>query len=232
MKKKAILAMTTAAILTASVGLAAPLTDYSKGNTSIDLTWRRADVNESSQYFNESLDKKGNLDLGYTTGLGNRFAIQYNHYNAQSKDTAFPTDYGDGSSYNDNGSLKIQEFNVLYKADKNISVYTGIAQVKGKINSYGSAYDLASFESNNKNKLQFGLIGSAKLADKTTAYAQVGVASDFTNWKLGVSQEVAPNLELNVDYRRVEAKKMNFNGGIGDVDITTKGFGIGVSYKY
>lgn len=224
MKKTAIFAFAAATMLTTSIGFAAPLTDYSTGKTSIDLTWRNSDINAKSQDSDDSLDKKGNLDFGITTGLGNNFAIQYNYYNAKSKETSLPDGYG--GTYKEDGSLKTQELNVLYKIDKNLSAYTGIVRVKGNINSDGNG-----FSSDNKNKLQFGLVGSTKITDKTTAYASIGVASDYTNWKVGVSQEIAPNLELNVDYRKLEAKKLNFNG-VGDADITTKGLGVGVSYKF
>lgn len=44
MKKTAILAMAAATMLTTSVGFAAPLSDYSTGKTSVDLTWRQSDV--------------------------------------------------------------------------------------------------------------------------------------------------------------------------------------------
>jgi len=229
MKKAAILAMTTAAIVTASVGLASPLTDYSKGKTAVDLTWRQASVDAKSQYFDDSLNKKGNMEFAFTEGLGNKFAMQYTYSDAKSKETAFtnPLPESGTYTYNEDGGLRTQEFNILYKIDKHLSVYTGVVRVKGNINSDGYA-----FTSEAKNKMQFGLIGSTKLAAETTAYAQLGVASDYTKWKLGVAQEIAPNLELNVDYARVQAKKMNFNGELGNVDITTKGIGIGVSYKF
>ena len=116
---------------------------------------------------------------------------------------------------------------MLYKVDENLSVYTGIASVKGNFNSTNG-----NPESDTKNKIQFGVIGSTKLAEKTTAYAQVGFASNLTNWKIGVSQEVAPNVELNLDYSSLQVKKMAFNNGMGDVDMTSKGLGFGVSYKF
>lgn len=82
----------------------------------------------------------------------------------------------------------MQEFNVLYNLDKNVSDYTGIVSLKGNVDAEGGTPSSSS-----KKKLQFGVMGSTKLGDKTTAYAQVGVASSFTNWKVGISQEVAPN---------------------------------------
>ena len=102
-----------------------------------------------------------------------------------------------------------------------------MVNLKGNIDDEGSG-----LSSSSKNKLQFGIMGSAKLGEKTTAYAQVGVASSFTNWKIGVSQEIAPNVEFNIDYRRTQAKKMKFDNGLGDVDMTAKGIGVGVSYKF
>lgn len=224
MKKTAILVMAAAIMMATSVGFASPLTDYSAGKTSIDLTYRISELNTKTQSESDSLDKKGNLDFGITTGLGNKFALQYTNSNEKSKETTM----SDGSTLQ--ASLKVQEVNVLYQLDKNLSVYTGFVSVKGSgTNSFSGS---SNSSSTTKNKVQFGVIGTAQLAEKTTAYAQVGFASNFTNWKVGVSQEIAPNLELNVDYGRMQAKKMNFGSDVGDVDMTAKGLGIGVSYKF
>ena len=216
--------MVAATVVTTSVGVAAPLNDYSAGKTQVDLTWRQNDTNTKSIMGDADFSKKGNMEFGITTGLGNNFALQYNNYNAKSKDTDF---VNVGGPFTANANFKMQEFNVLYKVDENLSVYTGIASVKGNFNSTNG-----NPESDTKNKIQFGVIGSTKLAEKTTAYAQVGFASNLTNWKIGVSQEVAPNVELNLDYSSLQVKKMAFNNGMGDVDMTSKGLGFGVSYKF
>ncbi|SEJ71267.1 hypothetical protein SAMN05660742_11497 [Propionispira arboris] len=224
MKKTTILAMAAVTMLTTSVGFAAPLDDYSAGKTQVDLTWRQSDVKAEGDSTAGDFNKKGNMEFGITTGLGNNFALQYNNFNGKSKDTDFTNGGGEFSAA---ATLKMQEFNVLYKVDKNLSVYTGITSVKGSFDS-----TIGNSESDTKNKLQFGVIGSTKLGDKTTAYAKVGVASGMTNWKVGVSQEVAPNLELNVDYGSLKVNKMAFNNGMGDVDMTSKGLGFGISYKF
>jgi len=232
MKKTAILAITAATMLTASIGFTAPLTDYSAGKTSIDLTWRNSDIHGKAPDGDTSLDKKYNLDWGITTGLGNNFAIQYNGYNAKSKDTVEYSNAFETESMNI--KLKTQELNVLYKLDKNISVYAGLVRLKATVNQNEEVSGVntsSSFSSDNKNKLQIGLVGSTKIADKTTAYASVGVASDFTNWKVGLAQEIAPNVEFNVDYRRLKAKKIGIDN-VGDADITAKGVGFGVTCKF
>lgn len=232
MKKTAILAMAAATMLTASVGFAAPLTDYSVGKTSIDLTSRQSDIKGEAPAGDVSLDKKYNLDWGITTGLGNNFALQYNGYNPKSKDTVIYSDPTETDSMNI--KLKTQELNVLYKLDKNISAYAGLVRLKATANQtvdVSGVSTSSSDASDTKNKIQFGLVGSTKIADKTTAYASIGVASDFTNWKIGLSQEIAPNVEFNVDYRSLKAKSLAINN-IGDVDVTAKGVGFGVSYKF
>lgn len=216
MKKSTIIAATAMATMICSGVSAAPLTDYSTGKTAIDLNVRNSDVEVNGG----SLNKKANLDWGITTGLGNKFALQYNGYNAKSKNTAI-FDAADGVTNIVNVELKTQEFNVLYQIDKNISAYTGIVKLKesGSVNGIHISGD-------NKSKVQLGLIGSTKIANKTTTYASFAVASDFTNWKLGVSQEIAPNLDFNVDYRRMKVKDIETD------DVTVKGLGYGVTYKF
>lgn len=225
MKKTAILTMVAGTMLATSIGFAAPLNDYSAGKTQVDLTWRQDSLHSANNNVGSAdYDKKGNMEFGITTGLGNNFALQYNNINGKSKDTSF---VNGGGPFTAAATLKMQEFNVLYKVDNNLSVYTGIASVKGSIDS-----TIGNPESDTKNKLQFGVIGSTKLADKTTAYAKIGVASGLTNWKVGVSQEIAPNLELNLGYGSLKVNKMAFNNGMGDVDMTSKGVGFGISYKF
>ena len=236
MKKIAILTMVATTVLTTSIGFASPLHDYSPGKTVIDLNFRNADVDANASaggnnVLSQTFGKKSNIDWGITTGLGNKIAFQYNGYDAKSKDAVM---YRDGTETNSmNFTLKTQEFNVLYQLDKNVSVYTGLVKTQGSYNqndTYDGITTSTGSSTNRKNKIQFGLVGSTKLADKTTAYAQIGVASDFTNWKIGVSQEIAPNLEFNVDYRRIQVKNLDNSGT--NVDITAKGFGFGASYKF
>ena len=90
MKKTVILTMTAATMLTTSVGFASPLNDYSAGKTSVDLTWRQSSLDATSQGATDALSKKGNMEFGITTGLGNNFAFQYTNANNKSKDTNLP----------------------------------------------------------------------------------------------------------------------------------------------
>lgn len=223
MKKSLVAAVVAATtMMVASVGFASPLTDYSVGKTSVDVMFRNSDITGDFGGQSYKFSKKNNVDWGITTGLGKNFAFQFNMYNPKSKNTVFTVTSG-------SLQLKAQEFNVLYKMsgsdDANVSAFLGMVTTKGVLNN-----TVTEFTSDSKNKLQFGFVASMKLADKTSAYAGAGFANDYTSWKLGVSQEVAPNVELNLDYRNAKAKKLVFPGS--NVDIEAKGLGFGLSYKF
>ncbi|AIF52435.1 hypothetical protein [Pelosinus sp. UFO1] len=225
-KKSAMIAAAAVATMICSGVSAAPLTDYSAGKTAIDLSFRGSDIDVSGGGINNSYDKKSKLDWGITTGLGSKFALQYNGFNAKTEDKNFSN--GD----KEHVEVKTQEFNVLYKIDKNVSAYAGVLKVKGSISGDYTVGGPASFQAEDKSKMQFGLIGSTKIADKTTAYASFAVASDITNWKIGVSQEIAPNLDFNIDYRNMKVNNVNYGGSTADYDVTSKGIGYGVTYKF
>lgn len=220
MKRKVMITAAAVATMICSGVSAAPLTDYSVGKTAIDMVVRSSDINIDGATVSPSYDKKTNLDWGITTGLGSKFAVQYNGYNAKSKTTTFIDSV-------EKAEVKTQEFNVLYQIDPNFSVYAGSIKVKGSVSEVEEGYTVG-FPS--KSKAQFGLIGSTKIADKTTAYASFAVASDITNWKIGVSQEIAPNLEFNIDYRSLKVKDVVVTGD--SYDVTSKGIGYGITYKF
>ena len=227
MKRSLMIVAVTIATVNCSGVSAAPLMDYSAGKTAIDLNYRGSDFEyENSTSNNLSFDRKSNVDWGITTGLGNKFAIQYNGYNAKSPDKSI-FDAGLGIFNTVNIELKIQEFNVLYQINENVSAYTGI--IKSKL---VGGFNGASISTNEKSAMQFGLIGSTKIGNKTTAYASFAVAPDVTNWKIGVSQEIAPNLDFNIDYRCIEVKKITTPNYNGSDDLKTKGLGYGVTYKF
>jgi len=221
MKKTISLAIAAATMLAASIGFAAPLNDYSAGKTAVDITFREDDVAYKGPGYDVSFDKKNNVEWGITTGLGNNFAIQYIGYDTKTKNT-YVADFGTSGK----GELKTSEYNLLYKIDEHVAAYAGIVQSKWTIS--GDSFDSSSTD--NKSKVQFGVIGSTKIADKTTAYASFAVASDVTNWKLGVSQEIAPNVAINLDYRYLKVKNLTGNDFSDKVDVTEKGLGLGVTY--
>jgi len=220
--KKKILMIVAVVVMMASVASASPLTDYSHGKVAVDLTWRNSEV-AMNQVEIPNFDKKYNVDLGFTAGLGNNWAIQYRQFDAKSKDYAVD----DGSI---NLQLETQEVNVLYKVDKNVAAYAGIMETRGIVNESFSGEGNMGVFTNKASKWQVGLVGTAKLAEKTTAYASIGTGKDLTTWQFGIGQEIGPNLEFNVDYRSIKAKNFELAGRT--VDLRAKGLGCGVTYKF
>jgi predicted porin len=160
-------------------------------------------------------DSKSNFDGSITVGLGNNFALQYRNFEPKSADTRF-------SGIITTGKIATNEFNVLYKLDKNVAAFAGYASAKGTMEIFG----YGSTSSDTKNLWQVGLVGSTAIADKTTLWGSVAAGSNLTNWEVGVSYAFTPNLELNVNYREVKVDDLQ------GVDVKAKGLGLGVTFKF
>lgn len=227
MKKKILLAV-TAATMMASVASASPLTDYSTGKAAIDLTWRNTEITRKVEGDrNVQMGEKNNMDWSITAGLGNNLAVQYRQFDPKSKATAL-IDPDDGP-YVETFELKTQEANLLYKVNETVSAYVGAMKVKGVVSDEGSE----SVKLKDTTILQVGLVGTTKINDSTTAYASVSAGKDLTTFEIGIGQEIAPNLELNVNYREIQVNKLEADmTPVVKVDAKAKGVGFGVSYKF
>jgi len=211
-------------MLFCSVAVASPLTDYSQGEGSIDLTWRNTQNTISFLNYSYDFNKKYNLDGMLTFGLGNNFAIQYRRFAPISSDTI--------PAGSDTGTLKLttNEFNVLYKLNKQFSALVGFVNAKGdaKDNTNPSGGNII----NTKNLWQVGVVGSTAIADKTTLWGSAAVGKDLTNYEIGIGYEFSPNWEFNVNYRDVNVKDMNISSASYGIELKAKGLGYGITYKF
>ena len=208
----------SAMLLISSVGFASPLNDYSAGKTAIDLTVRsNADINWVDGGASADLTgKSGNLDWSITTGLGNKWAIQFRQFNAESKI----------GLWDDAWKTKSQEVNVLYQLDKNVSAFVGSFRASNNNITTG-------LNTGTKSTAQFGLIGSTKIAENTALYGIIGLGSGIRNLEVGLSYEVARNLELNLSYRSLKVTGIPYGPGWGpNSEYTAKGLGYGLTYKF
>lgn len=248
-----------------SVGLAAPLMDYSKGKASIDYMYRpsldfdgKAGVDGAAgEYFlSGTMDGKANLDWGITYGIGNNWAIQYRGYNPETDDKTFNfggavVEGGLGlTGLTANAKIKSEEFNVLYKLNKNVAAFAGVVRSNASINFDAQGYDPYLGESGLKLGLksddnttgQIGLVGVTKVADKTDAFGLVSFGGDYRNWEAGIAYEISKDVDLNVSYRDTKYDDFAFgklynpygpesiNAGLKDVEV--KGWGLGLTYKF
>jgi predicted porin len=202
-----------------SLALAAPLMDYSTGKTAIDISvYPNLDTHLSNNTgYNESpKGKSGNYEFGVTTGLGDKFAIQYRNFSPETKS------FG---QYHDVVELKNQEINMLYKLNNNLSAFAGYNWTKVHDSS-----TRINGDSETKGTTQVGVIASTQIAQKTTLFGKLGVGNDLTNYQLGISYCITPNLDFNICYNYLEVKKVTF----GNLDLSgeCKGLGYGLTYKF
>lgn len=206
-----------AAMVLSTAAFASPLSDYSAGKTSVDMTWRPS-LNITDQYygFEDNFDgKKGTVDWRITTGLGNNWAIQYNHFNAISNSVS-------------EAGVKTQELNLLYQFNKNASAFVGYHRAKY---NYSSVFDVTTPA---KNTMQIGLLGTTEIAKWTNLYGLVGFGKDLKNYEVGISYEFAKNTEFNISYRYKKVKDLDNTLGplFYEDDVTAKGIGYGITYKF
>jgi hypothetical protein len=219
MRKKTLIIFATllCSILVASISFASPLTDYSSGKTAIDLNWLPNLSGEVKNGLNSyNLDgKRSNFDWGITTGLGNKFALQYRQFNPAANDNVLP-----GSTIIH--GVNTRELNVLYKFDKGLSAFVGLHQAKVTANIPVTA--------DTKNTLQAGLTGTKEIAPKTNIYGVFSFGKNLFSGETGVSYEFAKATELNLFYRYKTVDDLRVNSAV--VDTTFKGFGFGLSHKF
>lgn len=227
---KKLFTLLSAMMMFCSVAMASPLMDYSAGKGSIDLTWRDTTNSGITSLVYGDANSKSNLDGILTFGLDNNFAFQYRTFDPESKDTPISGMPG----ITDKTKYSTDEYNLLYKVDRNIAVFTGLAHTKGHVTFSDPT---GNFTIKSKNLWQVGVVASTAITDKTTLWTSLAVGgSNLTDWEMGVSYEFAPDLEFNLNYRRFKAD--NYTGVQSDgtvVNISeakSRGLGFGVTYKF
>ena len=203
---KKICLLTTGVLLIASTAFAAPQTDIEQGKTALDV----GVFSSKTAISGDDLDKKANLDLGITTGLSNKYAIQYKYH-------VLDSDTTDGYNVDAN----TQEFNVLYKMTPNTNAFVGINRISGS---------LESFDMDSKNKLQVGITTKVPLSEKFSAWGTVAAGSDLVTCEAGISHTLSQNADLNVYYRYTKNDDLRIAGN--KFDFENNGFGLGVTMNF
>lgn len=219
MLKKVSLVLAASFFVT-GVAMAGPLTDYSSGNTSIDVMLRpNADITVKDGGTNLDLDGKNcNFDWSVTTAIDNKWALQYRQFDAKADPYA---PWGD-MEWRTNS----REFNVLYKLDNHLAAYAGIFRAKTENVTTG-------LDTGTKSIGQLGLTGTTNIAPKTDLYGIVGFGKGLTNIEAGISYAINPDFDLNINYRSLRVTDIPKGDGWNpDSEYKVKGIGCGVTYKF
>lgn len=81
---------------------------------------------------------------------------------------------------------RVEEYNVLYKVNKNFSALTGYVNAKPSASlsaTDGEENIGVSLTGHNKNIWQVGMMGTVPIKDKFTAYGIAAVGNVITIWK-------------------------------------------------
>ena len=203
-------------MLLSSVAVASPLMDFTQGKTAIDLTLYPSldyHVTTNQGWKGTGDGIHNNYDIGITTGLGNKFALQYRQFNPKSLQVG-----GDSNSFTYG-----QELNVLYQIDKSFNVF--ICEQIGRYNQTFS-------KTETKNNLQIGLIGSTQLDNNLSLFGTIGYGKDISNYEVGLAYAVSKKVDLNVMYRDRKSTHLHYPATAIDLTSEVKGFGYGVTCKF
>lgn len=206
MKKICLLTMCLA--LMTVTAFAGPQADIQQGKTAVDL----GVFNSKTAINGDDFDKNTKIDAGITTGLSDKYAIQYKYHAL-------------GSGNIDNGNIKsdinTQEFNVLYKLTPTTDAFVGLHRIDGSIGSR----DIDA-----KNKVQVGITSTVPLSSAVSAWGTLAAGSDLVTLEAGLSHPLSRSADLNVYYRYTKDNDLGYAGS--KIDFENNGFGLGVTMKF
>jgi len=198
-----------------SSSFASPLMDYSPGKTALDFS-----VHSNTQLDVSSFKAHSSsipIEWGITVGLDGKFALQYQQFSLM-------TNQGDPTSQ---GSLRpasqnFKEMNLLYKIDKNLSVFVGALR-----HTYHTTDGYYDWTAPTVNAFQGGLVGVAELGNGFSAYGVVAAGTKSARkYEVGLSYAILPELDIDVYYK--DQKVLLSNPDCNRV----KGMGYGITYKF
>ncbi|SEJ82445.1 Outer membrane protein beta-barrel domain-containing protein [Propionispira arboris] len=206
MKKICLLTMGLA--LMTVTAFAAPQTDIQQGKTAVDL----GVFNSKTAINGDDFDTNTKLDAGITTGLSDKYAIQYKYHALGS---------GNIERGNIKSDINTQEFNVLYKLTPTTDAFVGLHRIDGSI---------GSVDIDAKNKVQVGITSTVPLSSAVSAWGTLAAGSDLVTLEAGLSHPLSQSADLNVYYRYTKDNDLRVNGN--KFDFENNGFGLGVTMKF
>lgn len=220
------------AMLIANVCMASPLTDYSQGNVSLDvsiasdtkvkITHHVADNPDTIDSLNA---KSNNVAYNLTVGLGG-VGIQYRNSPMQTV-----TGYADYLLSDVSHNPTFQEVNVLKQVNKNIAGFIGYHQAQDTF----TIVDTREIKTDRKNTLQVGVIGKSALSKDAELFGIMAFGKDLTSYEAGITQKLGKGWAINLSYREKEVKNLELHDElVGDwkSDVKVSGVNWGVTYSF
>ena len=265
MKTRVFILAAAFALLTAGSACAAPLDDYSKaGNVGIGVYTMRTNMKDDREsthdFFNRTFDygNKWNWGGELTVSFAPKWALSLDYLSSKNREYMFYSNMPDDSYMS--SKLKSANIKLKYQAYRDgklfVAPYLGVASNKLKQTARDDAsrngYGVAEFAFNTKRKTSLlagvTLVYGIDKDQRFKAYFDGAVGSSMYSWNMGLSCEVAKNLDFDFGYRYYRSK-LNYGyadtaivdssgqaiivaGNSGKINSTSKGIYVGLSYKF
>ncbi len=206
--KKIILGTTVLSLLAASVVYAAPMTSMKQGTGKIDASLSLGSSFKGYEHGDAiDLDGKTRGRLGVTYGLGDKLGIDYKYV-------------GHAGDFYDT-SLQSNQLNLMYQFNPNVAAFAGYVHNRFKVGT-GKSYGTTS-----ESGYQVGILGSMKLAKRTSAWVSIGAGNKITAYEIGVGYDLTHNFDLDLFYNNTKYK-----GFDEDAEVKTHAVNLGVTYHF
>ncbi len=201
--KKIYVTLTAAAIMASCLSasaFASPLQKYEPGKVALDAGISLPSSLEGGNY---KMSKSNSSYYGATVGMGSNMALNYKWNNYKG----------------DDGKIKAQQFNLMYKLAPNLSAYAGWL---------GAEADTDALGNKDKNSGHIGLQAQYDIPMLFTVWGNVGVGTKSKAYEIGISKPILNNIELNLSYY-----DNTFKDALSDdADMKAKGVNMGVTVKF
>lgn len=172
-----------------------------------------------------------------TIGLGNKFAFQWQNQSPKTKKVPFIITDGSSILGTGSGNAKItaNQFNILYSLDKRVAAFIGYTQAKNELEGSGTFMGVpfgGTIPGKNVNGWQAGFTGTFPLSDKFVGYGTLGFGDKIENIELGIAYQFSKNAELNLFYKSVKYKELQYEDANWKYDLKFSGPGIGLTFKF
>ena len=212
--------LTTCIAFITTTAFAVPQTNIQQGQTAIDIgaLYSRATFNETGS------PSKANLDCSITTGISDKYALQYKYHGLSTNTTH------DDDIYDQN-DITMQELNLIYKINPKTNIFIGVNNFSGRNNFAITNTDISA-DLESKNKIQAGITAMSSINEKTSYWGTFAAGSELLNCELGIGQALNKNTDLNLYYRYIGERGIHRVDLQNSVEVISSGFGLGLTLKF
>lgn len=193
--RKIITALALVIILSASTALAAPEQGFEKGSLNFEFGSTLNSKVSGKGHLTAEVKGESGFKTMVTAGLNKNWALQYKYglFKSEQSTILGITTYA---------QAKLQDFNLLYKVNPNITLIAGYEHT---VISYGLAVSEAS-----KSTAHFGIKATKPLNQRATLFANIIAGNDVSLQEAGISYKLSKAGNFNIAYVK---RKIN------DVDL-------------